>query len=76
MHKVGKLMFLAIGLGTSSMALADWDSAYYEGQEDCQYPYCRCTYSVYNGYRFTITIRENYCPYSIQVDLERGKWKK
>ncbi|MEG9476135.1 hypothetical protein [Mannheimia indoligenes] len=76
MRNLRKLAILAIGLGTSVSAFADFITAWeVSDTQECGVQYCRCTYDA-DGLIFTINIKSGYCPLSIQIDPETGRWRR
>ncbi|MDD6911737.1 hypothetical protein [Actinobacillus minor] len=76
MCKLERIMFLAVGLGTSSMALAEWESAYSSGESDTgDIRYTRCHYETIGGFRFSIIVK-GICPVTIEFNPETQQWRK
>lgn len=76
MCKLGKLIFLAVGLGTSSLASADWEYASNTGQSETgDFRYTRCYYKTMMGFEFAIVI-QRFCPISIEFDPETQQWRQ
>ncbi|WP_439327434.1 hypothetical protein [Lonepinella sp. BR2357] len=84
MRNLRKLALLAVGLGVSSVALAEWESAELETMFDTSGrnpngDYVTCDYKtgglVGGGYRFSVTMKGS-CELYIEVDPESGKWRR
>lgn len=73
--KLKKLMLLVIGLASSNMVFADWESATNTGQSETgDYRYTRCHYETLMGFRFSIVV-QGFCPLSIQFNPETQQWR-
>ncbi|KMK51207.1 hypothetical protein RO21_07625 [[Actinobacillus] muris] len=72
-----KLAVLAISLGVSiSVFASDWEYASLKDEENINGNWKKCHYETYSGFRFTINTTEYSCPYSLEVNVELGKWRK
>lgn len=75
MRSLRKLAVLALALGVSVSAFADFITAYNVSDTDqCGIQYCRCKYDA-DGLIFTVNIKSSICPFSIQIDPETGRWR-
>lgn len=72
--KLRKLMLLVIGLSSSSMVLANWESAYLKEEHRGNGLYNTCMYETISGYRFSLQL--TFCQYSVEVNTETGMVRK
>lgn len=76
MRSLRKLAVLAIGLGISVSAFADFITAWEVfGTEQCGIQYCKCQYEA-DGLIFNVTIKAPMCPITIEIDPETRRWRK
>lgn len=72
-----KFIILIMGLWTSSIVLADWEYASYNGRSETgDYRYIRCHYKTWGGFEFAIVVNKSFCPNSIEFDPETQQWKE
>ncbi len=72
--KLRKLMLLAIGLSSSSMVFANWETAYLKAEHRGNGLYNTCVYETILGYRFSLQMP--FCQYSVEINTETGMVRK
>lgn len=81
MRSLRKLVVLAIGLGISASAFADWITMYGAHTYNSRYvsaPFRTCKYSTSPGSGEVIFIRvsSSYCPSFIEYNPETNSWRE
>lgn len=81
MKKFGKLIFLIMGLGASSMAFADWIPMHlisdWQSRSWGNSAWTTCRYSTggFSGEEIAIRVSGNSCPSMIQYNPETNQWR-